>query len=88
MEKKKKKVCSGPLAGCDGEEAIGLVLPSILSAAFLVPGSRVTDVLIIELSISPNYQSCIKIIHLMVNIKHIISLVCVLGEVGIVKHGM
>lgn len=80
--------CSGPLTGCDDEEAIGLILPSILAAAFAVPGSCVTDVLIIELSISSNYQTWIKIIHLIVNIKHIISLVCVLGEVRIVKHGM
>lgn len=83
-----RKACSGPLTGCDDEEAIGLILPSILAAAFAVPGSCVTDVLIIELSISSNYQTWIKIIHLMVNIKHIISLMCVLGEVCIVKHGM
>lgn len=50
--------------------------------------SALTDVQIIELSISPNYQSCIKIIHLLVNIKHIMSLLCVLGEVGKVKHSM
>lgn len=50
--------------------------------------SALTDVHIIELSISPNYQSCIKIIHLLVNIKHIMSLLCVLGEVGKVKHSM
>lgn len=50
--------------------------------------SALTDVHLIELSISPNYQSCIKIIHLLVNIKHIMSLLCVLGEVGKVKHSM
>lgn len=50
--------------------------------------SALTDVQIIELSILPNYQSCIKIIHLLVNIKHIMSLLCVLVEVGKVKHSM
>lgn len=50
--------------------------------------SALTDVPIIELSISPNYQSCMKIIHLLVNIKHIMSLLCVLEEVGKVKHSM
>lgn len=50
--------------------------------------SALMDVHIIELSISPNYQSCIKIIHLLVNIKHIMSLLCVLREVGKVKHSM
>lgn len=73
---------------CDGEEAIGFIFPSIFAAGFALPGSSVTDVLIIELSISPNYQTWIKIIHLMVNIKHIIVLLCGLGEVALVKHGM
>lgn len=50
--------------------------------------AALTDVPVIELSISPNYQSCMKIIHLLVNIKHIMSLLCVLGEVGKVKHSM
>lgn len=50
--------------------------------------SALTDVQIIELSISHNYQSCTKIIHLLVNIKHIMSLLCVLEEVGKVKHSM
>ena len=61
-------------------------LPAINLGAGGVPEllgpCALTDVGIIELSISPNYQSCIKIIHLLVDIKHIMSLQCVLRRSG------